>query len=231
MNRKNELFLYGAMFLVLGGIAEGDFVFSFGSTSIQPNMANQQVQLYASFTPGASSATMIGGLQLNVRIGDGSGTAGSAPVFQGSSILNSQQGVSFAGTIWDGASTDLIGQAPVDGFPQYASIGISFTNNTDFRTLTNSPQLVARLFLDTTNVFAGNVGITLNDQTLGQSYFQSKSDVPLLSETIVSTNANLTINAVPEPSSSILVSCTLAACFWLRRRSPSVRNPDVRPSN
>jgi len=208
--------------------ANADFILTAGNSVLQANQANQAIPIFATFQSSvAHSIATTGGIQLNVRLGDGSGSPGT-PVFQGANVQNSQLGISFAGTIWDGNTVDISGSAPVDLNPlvnggaadiatQYGSMGISFVSNADFRTLTSSPQQIASLIIDTTGVNSGTYAITLDDIVLGKTYFQSATDVDLTANTFV-INGTFSIAAVPEPSTVLLIGCASVVAMMLRRR-------------
>ena len=204
--------------------SRGDFVINAGDHVLQANTANQTIPIFAFFTSSAAhSVTSTGGLQFNVRLGDGAGVAGSAPVFQGASVpaAGTQTGIQFAGTIWDGAQVDIAGTAPVDlgggtVADQFGSMGISFITNSNFRALDAGPQLVAKLIIDTTGVSSGTFAITLDGAELGKTYFQSATDVNLANNTII--NNGRFIVSVPEPSTLVMIGCASLAGMAIRRR-------------
>jgi len=206
--------------------SRGDFVINAGDHVLQANTANQTIPIFAFFTSSAAhSVTSTGGLQFNVRLGDGAGVAGSAPVFQGASVpaAGTQTGIQFAGTIWDGlAAVDIVGTAPVDlgngvVAGQFGSMGISFITNSNFRVLSAGPQLVAKLVIDTTGVSSGTFAITLDGAELGKTYFQSATDVNLAGNTFV--NNGRFIVSVPEPSTLALICCATLTGMAIRRRN------------
>ncbi len=196
--------------------SRADLILSIGDIDLQPNLANQTVSVFARFSSSvAAPIPTVGGLQLNVRLGSGTGTPGTAPVFQGAAAGTSLGGISFDGTLWDGSAVD-ISRDPLTGFAQYASAGISFVSNSDLRTLGSADQLVAKLIIDTSGVNSGTFVVDLNDGDLGPSYFQSIADERLTSSTFAS-NGLIRIVAVPEPCSLVLTVLS-AICLSLSRR-------------
>ena len=199
---------------------QADLILSVGDVELRPNMANQEIPVYGLFRNStAASIATAGGLQLNVRIGDGTGAPGTAPVFEGARDGDSLRGISFEGTIWEGASVDTTPD-PLPGFSQYASAGIGFVSNSNFRTFTAADQVVARLFIDTTGVESGIFAIVLDDANITPSYFLSASD-DVLSDSTYFQNGSFHVNAVPEPGALWALAMSSLVGIFSRRRCQS----------
>ncbi len=204
--------------LVNAPLLRADLILSVGDVVLRPNTANQEIPVFARFldAPTSSIAT-VGGLQMYVRLGDGSGIRGTQPVFQGLDSEDNSLGVSFDGTVWDGGEAKTIVRPIWEGFGQYAGAFVVFNTRGDSRLLTTSDQLVAKLRVDTTGVTSGTFAVQLDDGVNDPSHFFSDSGDKLLGATRLQ-NGSFTV-AVPESGAVwALVMSSAVGIFGRRSR-------------
>lgn len=185
--------------------------------SLPANNPNNIVEI--KLTGRSASEAALTGFKLHASIGDGSG-AGTEPTFQAGGPLT---GVDYTGSIW-AASTfayDVQGQTPIAGFPSLAQSGITFTGTGN----TVTPQIgdtIVKLVIDTTGITSGTYALQLTGTEIGApSEFIGfgGASVP-----ITITNGQITVTAVPEPSTLALAGFAVAGIGCVvgrRRRGPA----------
>ena len=192
--------------LAVPSVCSAQISVSFGSLEngtrfidLQPNMANQAVQFFASGIAGVG----VNGLELDLQIGDGGAALGGTDSMPTIGVIDL-----LSGTIFDSSPT----QADVVVTP------LAIQSTVDQAAGVTADGLIATVEFDTTGITAGNTAVLLNNVAgdFNTSFFvnENVADADVPDGVIRIGNPNV----VPEPTSTVLIAGLGLAGLVQRRR-------------